>query len=630
MNYFLSFLILIAISLSSCSPENSSEKLNNSNHSEITIDSHSYSNQSEINTEHLHLDLNINFDKKVISGVARHQMSDNNTNEAIFDVKGLKIEKITTGKKEETDADFVLGEYSELLGQSLTVTISPGTKYINIYYETTQKSEALDWLTPQLTEGKVHPYLYTQGQAILTRSWIPCQDSPMNRITYSADVKVSPELIAVMSADNPTEKNENGEYHFEMKQKIPSYLISLAVGDLVYTSLGKNCGIYSEKELAEACAYEFEDLPKMIDAAENLYGEYLWDQYDIVMLPYSFPFGGMENPRLTFANPTILAGDRSSTSVIAHELAHSWSGNLVTNATWDDFWLNEGFTVYFENRIMEEIYGKEIADILAAIEHQDLVASLADIEKSDFPEDSRLKLQLNERNPDEGMTDIAYVKGAFFLRNVERAVGRKKMDAFLNQYFIDFAFQSITTETFVSTLKEKLLEPNQIDFDIDGWIYSPGIPEEHLVIESSRLKQMIDLAKKVNSGEDIIANDLNGASRNDYITQEWLTFIRTLDENISNELMAQLDEQFQFSTDANAIIKSDWFKLSAKSQYRAKQEEMEKYLIKIGRRWLIEGIYELLMTTGEKEDQDFARQAFEKAKNGYHFVSRSTIDEILE
>jgi len=630
MNYFLSFLILIAISLSSCSPENSSEKLNNSNHSEITIDSHSYSNQSEINTEHLHLDLNINFDKKVISGVARHQMSDNNTNEAIFDVKGLKIEKITTGKKEETDADFVLGEYSELLGQSLTVTISPGTKYINIYYETTQKSEALDWLTPQLTEGKVHPYLYTQGQAILTRSWIPCQDSPMNRITYSADVKVSPELIAVMSADNPTEKNENGEYHFEMKQKIPSYLISLAVGDLVYTSLGENCGIYSEKELAEACAYEFEDLPKMIDAAENLYGEYLWDQYDIVMLPYSFPFGGMENPRLTFANPTILAGDRSSTSVIAHELAHSWSGNLVTNATWDDFWLNEGFTVYFENRIMEEIYGKEIADILAAIEHQDLVASLADIEKSDFPEDSRLKLQLNERNPDEGMTDIAYVKGAFFLRNVERAVGRKKMDAFLNQYFIDFAFQSITTETFVSTLKEKLLEPNQIDFDIDGWIYSPGIPEEHLVIESSRLKQMIDLAKKVNSGEDIIANDLNGASRNDYITQEWLTFIRTLDENISNELMAQLDEQFQFSTDANAIIKSDWFKLSAKSQYRAKQEEMEKYLIKIGRRWLIEGIYELLMTTGEKEDQDFARQAFEKAKNGYHFVSRSTIDEILE
>jgi len=630
MNYFLSFLILIAISLSSCSPENSSEKLNNSNHSEITIDPHSYSNQSEINTEHLHLDLNINFDKKVISGVARHQMSDNNTNEAIFDVKGLKIEKITTGKKEETDADFVLGEYSELLGQSLTVTISPGTKYINIYYETTQKSEALDWLTPQLTEGKVHPYLYTQGQAILTRSWIPCQDSPMNRITYSADVKVSPELIAVMSADNPTEKNENGEYHFEMKQKIPSYLISLAVGDLVYTSLGENCGIYSEKELAEACAYEFEDLPKMIDAAENLYGEYLWDQYDIVMLPYSFPFGGMENPRLTFANPTILAGDRSSTSVIAHELAHSWSGNLVTNATWDDFWLNEGFTVYFENRIMEEIYGKEIADILAAIEHQDLVASLADIEKSDFPEDSRLKLQLNERNPDEGMTDIAYVKGAFFLRNVERAVGRKKMDAFLNQYFIDFAFQSITTETFVSTLKEKLLEPNQIDFDIDGWIYSPGIPEEHLVIESSRLKQMIDLAKKVNSGEDIIANDLNGASRNDYITQEWLTFIRTLDENISNELMAQLDEQFQFSTDANAIIKSDWFKLSAKSQYRAKQEEMEKYLIKIGRRWLIEGIYELLMTTGEKEDQDFARQAFEKAKNGYHFVSRSTIDEILE
>tara|TARA_R110002072_G_scaffold300932_1_gene479231 strand:- start:19653 stop:21545 length:1893 start_codon:yes stop_codon:yes gene_type:complete len=630
MNYFSTLFLSLALLFTSCNQEDKPTISPETTDQAVVKDAHSFANINEIRTTHLHLELDVNFEKKNISGVARHKMSSHNSSKAIFDIKNLNILKITTGKGEEKEVKFSFGKHSLLLGQSLIVEIEPETEFINIYYQTTDKAEALDWLSPELTEGKVHPYLYTQGQAILTRSWIPLQDSPMNRITYSADITVPRELLAVMSASNPTEKNKEGKYHFEMKQKIPSYLISLAVGDLVYTSLGKNCGIYSEKGLADDCAYEFEDLPKMIVAAEELYGPYLWDQYDIVMLPYSFPFGGMENPRLTFANPTILTGDRSSTSVVAHELAHSWSGNLVTNATWDDFWLNEGFTVYFENRIMEKIYGKETADILATIEHQDLMASLNEIENSDFPEDSRLKLQLNERNPDEGMTDIAYVKGAFFLRNVERAVGRKKMDAFLNQYFIDFAFQSITTETFVSTLKEKLLEPNQIDFDIDGWIYSPGIPEEHLVIESSRLKQMIDLAKKVSSGEDIIANDLNGASRNDYITQEWLTFIRTLDENISNELMAQLDEQFQFSTDANAIIKSDWFKLSAKSQYRAKQEEMEKYLIKIGRRWLIEGIYELLMTTGEKEDQDFARQAFEKAKNGYHFVSRSTIDEILE
>ena len=289
--------------------------------------------------------------------------------------------------------------------------------------------------------------MYTQGQAILTRSWIPIQDSPTNRITYSADVKVPNELMAVMSASNPKEKSATGEYHFEMKQKIPAYLIAIAVGDLTYTELGARSGIYSEPELAEECAYEFTDLPKMIDAAEKLYGTYQWDQFDMVILPYSFPFGGMENPRLTFANPTLLAGDRSLVSVVAHELAHSWSGNLVTNATWNDFWLNEGFTVYFENRIMEALYGKEIADIHKYIERQDLAMTLDDMENGEdaHPEDTHLKLHLDDRDPDDAMSDIAYVKGAYFLRTLEKAVGRKKFDVFLKDYFTSHAFETIST-----------------------------------------------------------------------------------------------------------------------------------------------------------------------------------------
>ena len=264
--------------------------------------------------------------------------------------------------------------------------------------------------------------------------------------------------MAVMSASNPKEKNNQGEYHFEMKQPIPCYLIALAVGDLVYGDLGNKTGVYCEPELLEESLYEFEDLPKMMDAAEKLYGEYAWEQYDLLILPYSFPFGGMENPRLTFANPTLLAGDRSLVSVIAHELAHSWSGNLVTNKTWNDFWLNEGFTVYFENRIMEEIIGKEGADNLALVEFFELQEELERIETSAHPEDAHLFLDLEGRDPDAGMTDVAYVKGAFFLKTLEAAVGRKKMDIFLNNYFDYFKFTSVTTEKFVHYLEQELLQ----------------------------------------------------------------------------------------------------------------------------------------------------------------------------
>jgi aminopeptidase N len=297
-------------------------------------DAHSYANINEIRTTHLHLELDVQFDRKIIYGVARHEMKNLGADTAIFDVRDLEIHKVTLGRKgEEINTSYVIGMQDSILGAPLFVKTDTNSTFINIYYQTKESSAALDWLAPELTRGKKHPYLYTQGQAILTRTWIPCQDSPSNRITYSADVKVPEELMALMSAENPTQKSTTGEYHFEMKQPIPAYLIALAVGNLEYRKLGENCGVYSEPEMIKSVAWEFQDLNNMILAAENLYGKYQWEQYDIIVLPYSFPFGGMENPRLTFANPTLIAGDRSMVSVIAHELAHSWSGNLVTNAT---------------------------------------------------------------------------------------------------------------------------------------------------------------------------------------------------------------------------------------------------------------------------------------------------------
>lgn len=624
------YLLLCLLVLASCNNEPNTQTSSPTGTPKAS-DVHSYANVDAIHTEHLHLDLDVNFENHTVYGVARHQMGKHDTKTAIFDVKGLEIRKVTIGSndKEETAASYTVGESDELLGAPLSVSIKKDTRYINIYYKTTQETEAIDWLPAQLTEGKKHPFMYTQGQAILTRSWIPLQDTPMNRITYSADVKVPNDLLAIMSASNPTEKSPDGSYHFEMRQPIPAYLIALAVGNLTYTPLGKKCGVYTEPELAAAAAYEFVDVPKMMVAAESLYGTYQWDQYDIVILPYSFPFGGMENPRLTFANPTILAGDRSLVSVIAHELAHSWSGNLVTNATWNDFWLNEGFTVYFENRIMEELYGTDVAHILAIIEFQDLEVSLDDLKSSEHPEDTKLKLELEGRNPDDGMTDIAYIKGAYFLRTLEHAVGRDKLDAFLKKYFENNAFHTITTEDFVAYLNAELLEPNKIQFNTEEWVYGEGLPSNCIKISSKRLDLMKEMAEHFNNGSTTMPAKLKRMKRGDHITQEWQTFIRSLNDETPVEVMRALDRQFHFSDQANPAIKSDWFQLCVKTGYTDARPYMKAYLVKIGRRWFIESIYQCLVDSTHEGDKAFAEEVFEEAKDHYHFVSKSTIQEVL-
>ncbi len=594
-------------------------------------DAHSYSNLDEIQTKHIHLDLEVDFDNKSIYGIARHEMINRGTDTAIFDIKGLEIQRVTLGEVgKEENTGYVIGIEDVILGAPLSVEIDSSTTFINIYYKTTTSSGALDWLDPKLTAGKKHPYLYTQGQAILTRTWIPTQDSPSNRITYSADVKVPKDLMALMSATNPTEKSETGEYHFEMKQAIPVYLIALTVGDLAYKKLGKNCGVYTEPSMLKDVSWEFADLRKMIAAAEKLYGKYQWEQYDVIVLPYSFPFGGMENPRLTFANPTLITGDRSLISVIAHELAHSWSGNLVTNATWDDFWLNEGFTVYFENRIMESIYGKEVADILALIEFQELENEIIEISGGDHPEDTYLKLALNGRDPDDGMTSIAYVKGAFFLKTLEEKVGREKFDVFIKKYFDTYKFKTITTDVFEKYLAQNLLNPNDIEFNTKEWLYEKGIPKNCVKIVSPRFEKVEVLANEFSNGKNIFKKkkkkDL--ITREKFITQEWLAFIRKLPRNIDVKQLAILDEKLNFKNSGNAEIMTEWFVLAIETGYLDVRPEMEKFLMKIGRRKFILPIYKTLAK--KKENLAFAKEIYKKARPYYHSVSQKTMDELLK
>ncbi|HEX6892538.1 MAG TPA: M1 family aminopeptidase/hydrolase, partial [Chryseolinea sp.] len=439
----MKYLILsLVASLICCQPPDEKEIEN------MQPDPHSFSVPDKAKVTHLRWNANVDFSLKVIEATAEWDIQFRpGVHEIVLDTKGVLIKEVRTNGEQQTN--FTLDKIDPLLGQALRIPIKEDTKSISISYETQVGAEALQWLGSHQTDGKKQPFLFTQSQAILARSWIPCQDSPGVRFTYEADVTVPRELLPLMSASNPQVKNKTGSYHFEMKQPIPSYLLALAVGDVEFKPVSDRAGIYAETSVLDSAVWEFADLEKMIQGAEDLYGAYLWERYDVLVLPPSFPFGGMENPRLTFATPSILAGDRSLTSLIAHELAHSWSGNLVTNRTWNDFWLNEGFTVYFEHRIMEKLYGRDYAEMLALLSLQDLRETIQSLKDDNLYPDTKLKLDLEGRNPDDGVTDIAYNKGYFFLRLFEEKYGREKFDSFLKQYFSSNAFRSLDTQDFI-------------------------------------------------------------------------------------------------------------------------------------------------------------------------------------
>jgi leukotriene-A4 hydrolase len=589
-----------------------------------TSDPHSYAQPDRAVVTHLALNLTVNFQKKVLTGKASWKIKVNqDAGEIVFDTRDLEIRKVTLGDPEKLTT-FTLGKNDDFLGKPLTVKLTPGTTVVNIYYTTSPGAAALQWLTPQQTGGKMLPFLFTQSQAILARTWIPCQDGPGIRFTYEADVKVPPALLPLMSASNPQQKNKSGKYHFNMAQPIPSYLLALAVGDIAFRKLSENTGVYAEPAMLEKVAWEFADIPAMVAAAERLYGPYRWDRYDVIVLPPSFPFGGMENPRLTFATPTVIAGDRSLVSLVSHELAHSWSGNLVTNATWDDFWLNEGFTVYFERRIDEQLYGKEFADMEWVLGRQ----SLAD-ELNSFGEDDRdtwLKLDLSGRDPDDGMTGIAYEKGALLLHCIEERVGREKLDSFLMEYFSVNAFQSMTTESFVIYLENQLIATNKTAFqafDYKQWIYGAGIPESCPPIISSRFELVDVQITAFNNGG--LSSELQTKN---WVAQEWIHFLSGIQQNLSSTRMKELDDTFDLTNSGNSEIAVLWFLMAINNQYTAAYPQMESFLNSVGRRKFIMPLYQALMQT--EAGKQMAMAIYKKSRQNYHPVATGSVDELLQ
>ena len=591
----------------------------------LVRDIHSFALPNVARVTHVDLDLTADFAQRRLYGTASLTFAAAaGAGEILLDVKGLDIARAEDGTGQPLSIS--LGEEEAHLGQPLRVELPRQGDVIRIHYATRPDSAALQWLSPAQTLGKRQPFLFSQGQAILTRTWIPTQDSPGIRQTYAARIKVPQPLRAVMSAEQLSgpDGQEAGEgqrvYAFAMPNPVPPYLIALAIGDLAFEPVGERAGIYAEPGLVKAAAAEFADLPRMMANAEALYGPYRWGRYDVLVLPPSFPFGGMENPRLTFATPTVIAGDKSLVSLVAHELAHSWSGNLVTNATWSDFWLNEGFTTYFENRIMEATFGPAQAAMLANLGYQDLAQTIDDLGGKAAP-DTRLKIDLTGRDPDDGLTDIAYEKGAAFLRAMEKAAGRARFDAYLRSYFDRFAFQPMTTEGFLADVKTHLFA--DAAFDFAAWAYQPGVPAGGEPSPSDALERAAKQAQAFAAGTKAARLDTQG-----WATQQWQRFLESLPPSLSAARLKDLDQAFQLSQRGNSEVLFAWLKVAIANRYEPALPALEHFLISQGRRKFVRPLFTALMAEGEW-GPPIARRIYAQARPGYHAVTANSVDAIV-
>ena len=598
----------------------------------IHADPSSYANVAAFVAKHLVLNLTADFDRRTLAGTAEltFERRDPSATELVLDTRDLTIENVeaAAGTGAWSATTFKLDASSPAFGRALRVTMPPGppgADRVRVTYVTSPVARGLQWLTPAQTAGRRLPFLFSQAQAIQARSFIPLQDLPGVRFTYDATIRTPRELVAVMAAERVSGDAGSGVFSFRMPQPIPSYLVALAIGDLAFKSMGPRTGIWAEPSVVDAAAREFADTEQMMTATENLYGPYRWGRYDLLVLPPSFPFGGMENPRLTFASPTVIAGDKSLVSLVAHELAHSWSGNLVTNATWGDFWLNEGFTTYLERRIIEAVYGKRRADMEAMIGVGELNDGRATIAVA---RDKTLLPDMAGRDPDDAYSVVPYEQGALLLSFLEAKYGRAAFDAFLRRWFDSHLFQSATTDNFLAFLKAELMDkqPGLVtDAQIQEWLRAEAVPS-FAVLPSSDAFVRVEQARDAWLAGGPIAG-LTSASAA-WSAHEWIHFVDVLPRTLTLAHMRALDGAFAFTRSSNSEIAHGWFRLAIATRYAPANDAMEAYMIRVGRRKLIVPLYRDLAATTEGKAN--ARRIFAKAREGYHPMAQTAVDELVK
>jgi len=584
------------------------------------VDPHSCFDTDHPRTKSLHLEISVDFDRKVIGGTATLKY-EGGGEVMDLDTKGLAIRAVKSGNGEAVR--FELGDEEPILGRRLRLHLPKGAGEVSIDYETSPDAVALQWLSPAQTEGGKQPFLFSQCQAIHARTVAPVQDTPAVRVSYTAAVTVPAALAAVMSAGpagtRPGPDGKTKTYLFEMPQPIPPYLLAIAVGDLQSRDLSPRSRVWAEPATVEKAAWEFAGIEEMIVKAEKLFGKYEWDRYDMLVLPPSFPYGGMENPRMTFLTPTLLAGDRSLVDVVAHELAHSWTGNLVTNATNDHFWLNEGSTVWAERRILEALHGPEAAVLSWAIGQKAL-----EKEFERFGPDSpltKLRMDLQGVDPDDAFSSVPYEKGSRFLALLERTAGREKYDVFVKEYIARFRFTSITSEEFIAFLDEKLPGVSaKVGFE--EWLYKPGLPANAPVFRSERLEELTRLAEGWAGGTRPSKQQFEG-----WTATEQLIYLQHLPRKLDRDSCKWLDENLGLTKRGNHEILVEWLTIAAGSDYEPVFPRIREVLTRVGRMKYLRPLYSAM--GGNERTRKMAREIFAQAGPGYHGVARKMSEGIL-
>jgi aminopeptidase N len=588
------------------------------------VDVHSFAEPAKMRVRHVDIDLDVSFDSRTLRGTATLTVErvDRSATVLTLDTRDLTIDAVAAAasRADFSPRMYALGSRDRLLGSPLLIHLAPEDRFVRITYTTHPDATALQWLEPAQTASGRHPFLFTQSQEIHARSWIPLQDTPALRVTFAAQIRTPENLVAVMGADHDRRTSGNGRYTFQMAHPIPPYLIALAVGDLAFAATGERTGVYAEPSVLPRAVREFEDTEQMLQTIERLYGPYRWDRFDALVLPPSFPFGGMEIPQVTFVTPTLLVGDKSLVSLIAHEMAHSWSGNLVTNATWSDFWLNEGFTTYIEQRIVEEIYGKARADMEAVLRKRALEEEMADLP----PSDQILNIDLDGRDPDAGSTLVPYEKGALLLRTLEAAVGRPRFDAFLNAYFERFAFQSITTSQALEFIERDLgSDVPGLNGILREWVFAPGLPASAPEIQSAMLETVDAAARRWVAGTAPVEE----IPLKEWSAQELLHFLESLPIDVGAPRMAEFDRQAHLTESNNSEILQRWLMMAVRNRYEAAYPALEQFLLNVGRRKYVKPLYAELMKSDDTRERALA--IYKKARRRYHPITQAVIDEIV-
>ena len=582
-------------------------------------DAYTFSQPDRVRMTALDLDLRVSFEKHELAGSATLDLDwlAPDARELVLDTRSLRIARVEAAGANgrfKPVRSFALDTADPELGSALHIRLAEQSRRVRITYVTSPDSDGLQWLDPRQTAGGKYPFVYSQSEGIAGRSWIPMQDTPGVRFTWSARVRTPKALRAVMSANNDSRHPLDGDFRFVMPQKIPGYLLALAVGDIVSAETGPRSAVYAEPPTVAAAASEFADVEAMIRTTEDLYGPYRWGRYDILVMPPSFPLGGMENPRMTFATPTVIVGDKSLVSVIAHELAHSWSGNLVTMSAWPHVWLNEGFTSYVQYRIVEAVYGRTQSDEEFLIAANALRKAFETASAND------------QRLVADGNLDTPYTKGAWFLRTLESRFGRARFDAFLHAYFDHFAFQSIDTDQFVGYLRSELLDkdPGKIsDAEIHAWLFDPGIPADAPLPDAPRFAE-IDQRRQQFLAGTLSATQIGAA---DWRSQEWQYFLDQLPPRLSRSQLRSLDATWHLTGSRNATIAWRWYRLTIASDYEPAAPQLRDYLLHTGRASLILPLYATLAKT--PEGSAFAQEVYAQARPLYHVMTRRRVEKLL-